>query len=97
MAIISTRVDDITKAEAEKIAEALGIPLSTAINVFLRKFVSESGFPFQVVTKTPVTDVLALDEAVKNAVKNADGSGKIKSFTYLDPGTGTLKKIDSNE
>lgn len=48
MATVSARIDDQVKAQAEKIAEDIGIPLSSAINIFLRKFISVRGFPFDV-------------------------------------------------
>lgn len=48
MATISTRVDDELKTKATAIADSIGIPLSSAINVFLKRFVAENGFPFPV-------------------------------------------------
>ena len=52
MATISTRVDDKMKSDAEKIADEIGIPISTAINVFLKRFIANRGFPFNVVSST---------------------------------------------
>ena len=46
MATISTRVEDNVKKGAEEVADAIGIPLSTAINVFLKRFIANNGFPF---------------------------------------------------
>ena len=73
MATVSTRIDDQVKLEAEKIAEEIGIPLSTAINIFIRRFISEKGFPFSVIatTQSPshtIIDDHLLDATVKKAI-----------------------------
>lgn len=46
MAILQIRVDDDLKEEAAALYERLGLDLSTAIRIFLKKSVSESGIPF---------------------------------------------------
>lgn len=48
MAIISVKIDDQLKAKAEQVSAGIGIPLSSVINIFLRRFVAETGFPFPV-------------------------------------------------
>lgn len=45
---VTVRMDADVKRECEGIYGALGISLSTAINVFLRKSIREGGFPFDV-------------------------------------------------
>jgi DNA-damage-inducible protein J len=45
---ISVRVDADLKKEADELYKKLGISLSTAINIFLHKSVSERGIPFDV-------------------------------------------------
>ena len=52
MATVLARVDDQTKLRAEQIAAEIGIPLGTAINIFLKSFVANVGFPFSVVAST---------------------------------------------
>ena len=47
---ITTRVSPEIKAEAEIIAQKLGINLSEAISMFLAQFVSHKGMPFEVTT-----------------------------------------------
>lgn len=44
---IITKVEPSTKMQAEKICEDLGITLSSAINIFLKKMVQEDGLPFE--------------------------------------------------
>ena len=95
MANISTRVDDQTKTEAEKIADEIGISLSTAINIFLKRFVANDGFPFNVVvpkkTSTkPIVDKELLDASVKKAIADPNNVGLSHQFTYLDPDTNEL-------
>jgi len=45
---VTIRMDSDVKRECEGIYGALGINLSTAINVFLRKSIRAGGFPFDV-------------------------------------------------
>ena len=61
MATISTRVDDQLKSDAEKIADEIGIPVSTAINVFLKRFVANRGFPFNVISTNNIEQVPTID------------------------------------
>ena len=98
MATVSTRVDDSVKAVAEQVSEAIGLSLSTAVNIFLRRFAAERGFPFDVVAPAgaetgakPQPDRAELERRMRLAVSEADGaSGRAPSdhFTYLDPDTG---------
>jgi len=47
MAQISLRVDDDVKRGAEQVLDDIGISMSTAINVFLRKVAREQRIPFE--------------------------------------------------
>lgn len=47
MAQISVRVDDEIKRGAEQTLDDIGISMSTAINVFLRKVAREKRIPFE--------------------------------------------------
>jgi DNA-damage-inducible protein J len=42
------RIDEKVKTEATALFASLGLTLSDAVNVFLRKAVAERGFPFEV-------------------------------------------------
>ena len=72
---VTVRMDSDVKRECEAIYGALGINLSTAINVFLRKSIREGGFPFDVrLDDRPNNETMAaLWEAEKLA---KDSSGK---------------------
>ena len=47
VATVTARIDEETKREAEKIFRELGIPMSSAINAFLRAVVRNRGIPFE--------------------------------------------------
>ena len=75
----SVRMDNEIKKECESIYAELGINLTTAINVFLRKSISAGGFPFDVRLDTPNRETaaaiaeaerIARDRSIK---KYADG------------------------
>lgn len=46
MAAIGVNVDDDVKRNADRLFRSMGLNLSTAINVFLRKSLAEGGIPF---------------------------------------------------
>ena len=47
MAQVSVRVDDEVKSNAEATLNAIGIPMSTAVNVFLKAVAREHRIPFE--------------------------------------------------
>ena len=54
---VFTRVDPDIKEQAETILEKLGIPMSSAVGIFLRQVVLHNGLPFDV--KLPASIPLA--------------------------------------
>jgi addiction module RelB/DinJ family antitoxin len=68
------RIDEKVKAEATAIFADLGLTLSDAVNVFLRKAVAERGIPFEVKqtvhTPTPRERGAALDKLLEFARRN---------------------------
>lgn len=99
MATISARVDERLKAAAENVADSIGIPLSTAITVFLKRFAADKGFPFDVVvTKqmeqfnrfTPET----LEKVVKDAIADRSTQEPSDVFSYFDSESGAIKRYD---
>jgi DNA-damage-inducible protein J len=51
------------KTEAEKIFSALGLDLSEAVNIFLRRSITEHGLPFEMRERIPNTEFqAAIDE-----------------------------------
>lgn len=50
---LNIRTDKDVKAQAERIFDALGLNMSTAINIFLRQAIRENGIPFEVKLNVP--------------------------------------------
>ena len=102
MATVSTRIDDHVKSNADQIANEIGIPLRTAINIFLKRFVANKGFPFSVVAPVraqvePVVNVELLDASVKKAIADPNNVGLSHQFTYLDPDTKQIVNVNRKE
>lgn len=100
MATISTRVDDSVKAQAESVADAIGLSLSTAVNIFLKRFAAEGGFPFNVIapkqSSISTEDIKGnfdrndLESRMQAAVLEANiqsSTTPSNHFTYIDPNT----------
>lgn len=81
-ATVRARVDESLKFNAETVLKELGLTTSQAINIFLKKVVSEQGIPFEL--KVP-SDRLkkSMDEA-----KNSEG-------TFHDNIDGMMKDLKS--
>lgn len=62
---LNVRVEKGVKADAEAIASALGLNLSTAVNIFLRQMVRTGGIPFEV-RLTPNAETRAVLDDVRN-------------------------------
>lgn len=65
MAQISLRIDDSVKKNAEKVCEEIGMSMSTAINIFLKKLGTEKRIPFEVSVADPFyskSNMLYLEE-----------------------------------
>ncbi len=60
--LITSLLDKETKKSASALFETLGLPLSTAINIFLRQCVRDGKIPFEI-TNAPITK-----QTNKNAV-----------------------------
>ena len=50
---LNIRTDSEVKAAAERIFGALGLNLSTAVNIFLRQAIRQGGLPFEVKLDIP--------------------------------------------
>jgi len=48
--VIQVRVDDELRQDATEIFEELGIDMSTAVRMFLKRTVKEKGLPFPITT-----------------------------------------------
>lgn len=77
-ATINIRVPEDVKENAKSAYEQLGIDISTAINVFLRKSIEYGGFPFEVRSSRPNK------ETIKTIVDAENGIGISKKFDDFD-------------
>jgi len=50
---INIRVDGNVKNKAQEVFAALGMDITTAVNIFLRQAIRKNGIPFELVTETP--------------------------------------------
>ena len=65
---IFARVEPELKQKAETILNELGIPMSNAINIFLKQVVMQRGIPFEIkLSSQELVSIGIMDEAVINA------------------------------
>ena len=58
------RIEPETKTLAEGILDTLGIPVSTAINMFYKQIILNNGLPFE--AKIPEKKILSVNEMTKD-------------------------------
>ncbi len=63
---LNVRVDKDVKNAAESIASALGMNLSTAVNIFLRRMIACDGMPFEVRLTPNAETRQAMDDALNH-------------------------------
>lgn len=80
MAQVNFRVDDAIKAKAESACTAMGLTMSSAINIFLTKLANEKRIPFEV-----CVDPFYSDENMARLKKSIDG---------LNAGKGKVREVD---
>ena len=83
MATVTARVDENVKKEAETLFKKMGINMSTAMNLFLKKCILEQGIPFELKVPNGETRKV-LDEVEK-------GVGLSKTFDSIDELTEDLE------
>ncbi|MBO4819519.1 MAG: type II toxin-antitoxin system RelB/DinJ family antitoxin [Firmicutes bacterium] len=67
--MLQVRIDDDLKTQATMVLDQLGIDLSTAVRMFLRKCVAVNGIPFEVKNDSNLDKTIA---AVNNMRKTAE-------------------------
>ena len=75
MATIQVRVDDDLKLQAASIYEKLGLDLSSAIRMFLKRSVSVKGIPFSMIIDDEPYDPNKALQAMKNMNDSAKAYG----------------------
>ena len=79
MAVINIRVNDEVKKKAESIFKSLGLNMSVATNLFLKKCINENGIPFDL--KLPNNETI---EALEETNKILNGDIERKSYKNAD-------------
>lgn len=73
---MNIRMDSGIKKQAQELFAALGLDMSTAVNIFLRQAIQRQGLPFEVVLREPNAETLeakAEVEAMKQAPEKHQG------------------------
>lgn len=76
----SIRIDSELKQDCEELFNELGLPLSTAINIFLRQSRRRGGFPFEVSLNKPNKETIAAMLEAERIAKDPS----VKGYTNLD-------------
>ena len=82
MAKVSTNIsiDADVKRQAQELFSELGLDLSTAINIFLKKAVAWHGIPFEVSTEVPNEVTIAAMDEFDDMMKNPQNYKRYPSF-----------------
>ena len=72
MAVINIRVNDEVKKEAETIFKSLGLNMSVAMNLFLKKCINENGMPFDLKIPNKKTNKILNGDIERKSYKNVD-------------------------
>lgn len=87
--ILNIKTDKKLKAEAKKVAEELGVPLSTVINAFLKKFVREKEITL---SANPLRPTPYLEQILEEAQTEYE-SGNATTFASGDDMLKHLKSL----
>ena len=83
MGLLQVRVDDDLKKEASEVYEKLGMDLSTAVRVFLKKSVMMKGIPFDVSISEETSKIEEKTEKIfKQEPLEIDEDKKILDMSY---------------
>ena len=83
MGLLQVRVDDDLKKEASEVYEKLGMDLSTAVRVFLKKSVMMKGIPFDVSINEEASKIEEKTEKIfKQEPLEIDEDKKILDMSY---------------
>lgn len=81
MALLQIRVDEELKNQANAIYNELGIDLSTAVRMFLKKSVIEGGIPFSTkVDQSTLSTILAVDKMRTTSENNGNSEMSLEEI-----------------
>lgn len=79
--MLSVRVDSEEKKEFERFCDEVGINVSTAINMFIKKVLMDYEIPFQVSAPKPNAETI---EAIKEVQQMKENPDMGKSYEDVD-------------
>lgn len=78
---LNIRIDKSVKDNSEKVLEALGLNMTTAINMFLRQVIRVNGIPFEIKGNTPNKETIeAIEESIHLANDDSNGFTSIEEL-----------------
>ncbi|MCB9811227.1 MAG: type II toxin-antitoxin system RelB/DinJ family antitoxin [Candidatus Nomurabacteria bacterium] len=77
--ILNVKTDKALKKEAKKVAEELGVPLSTVINAFLKQFVRDKEITLSASNHRPAPYLESILEQAQKEYEAGDFVGPFKS------------------
>ena len=82
MAQISLRIDDDVKINAEKVCKDIGMSMSTAVNIYLKRLGSERRIPFEV-SADPFYSKENMDELERRVANIRTGKSVLKEHDLI--------------
>lgn len=81
--LVNFRIDEKTKKEMEKICDELGMTVTTALNIFIKKMTREKRIPFDVSIDPfySESNMKAIDESIKQL---KEGKVIVKTMEELE-------------
>lgn len=78
---LTIKLDNETKKEFNEFCEEIGINMTTAINMFIKKVIREQRIPFDLSLDKPNTETL---QALQESEDILNGIKKVKSYNSVD-------------
>lgn len=78
---LTIKLDNETKKEFNEFCEEIGINMTTAINMFIKKVVREQRIPFELSLNKPNLETL---QAIQESEDILSGRKKVKSFNSVE-------------
>ena len=83
MSQISIRIDDNVKKEAENVCKDIGISLSSAINIYLKRIGRERRIPFELSSEIPNAKTLAAMRETEEILTHPENYKSYSSFEEI--------------
>ncbi len=83
MSQISIRIDDNVKKEAENVCKDIGISLSSAINIYLKRIGRERRIPFELTAEIPNAKTLAAMRETEEILTHPENYKGYSSFEEI--------------